>query len=42
MLFNWLDQPQTKFVAVPPDWTIGQVTGEVRAHAPAIGKLYAV
>ncbi len=31
-----------KFVAVPPNWTIGQVTGEVRAHAPEIGKLYAV
>jgi magnesium transporter len=31
-----------KFVAVPPDWTIGQVTGEVRVHAPPIGKLYAV
>jgi magnesium transporter len=31
-----------KFVAAPPEWTIGQVTGEVRANAPAIGKLYAV
>jgi magnesium transporter len=31
-----------KFVAVPPDWTVGQVTSEIRAHAPTIDKLYAV
>jgi len=31
-----------KFVAVPPDWTVGQVTSEIRAHAPTIEKLYAV
>lgn len=31
-----------KFVAVPPDWNIGQVVDAVRAHAPTIGKFYAV
>jgi magnesium transporter len=31
-----------KFVAVPPDWTVGQVTHEIRANAQAIEKLYAV
>jgi magnesium transporter len=31
-----------KFVAVPADWTVGQVTAEVRANADAIEKLYAV
>jgi magnesium transporter len=31
-----------KFVAVPPDWTVDQVTHEVRANARAIEKLYAV
>lgn len=31
-----------KFVAVPPEWTVGQVTSEVRAHAREIEKLYAV
>ena len=31
-----------KFVAVPPDWTVGQVTDEIRANARAIEKLYAV
>lgn len=31
-----------KFVAVPPDWTVGQVTAEIRANANAIEKLYAV
>lgn len=31
-----------KFVAVPPDWTVGQVTHEIRANARAIEKLYAV
>ncbi len=31
-----------KFVAVPPDWTVGQVTSEVRANAQAIEKLYAI
>jgi magnesium transporter len=31
-----------KFVAVPPDWTVGQVTHEIRANAHAIEKLYAV
>jgi magnesium transporter len=31
-----------KFVAVPQDWTVGQVTSEIRAHAQAIEKLYAV
>lgn len=31
-----------KFVAVPPDWTVGQVTHEIRANAKAIEKLYAV
>jgi magnesium transporter len=31
-----------KFVAVPPDWTIGQVTSEIRANAETIEKLYAV
>jgi magnesium transporter len=31
-----------KFVAVPPDWTVGQVTSAIRAHAPTIEKLYAV
>jgi len=31
-----------KFVAVPPDWTVGQVAHEIRANARAIEKLYAV
>ncbi len=31
-----------KFVAVPPDWTVGQVTAEIRAHAREIERLYAV
>ena len=31
-----------KFVAVPPHWTVGQVTHEIRANARAIEKLYAV
>jgi magnesium transporter len=31
-----------KFVAVPPDWTVGQATSEIRANAQAIEKLYAV
>jgi magnesium transporter len=31
-----------KFVAVPPDWTIGQVTSKIRKNADAIEKLYAV
>lgn len=31
-----------KFVAVPIDWTIGQVTADLRANAEAIEKLYAV
>ena len=31
-----------KFVAVPPDWTVGQVTHEIRANARAIETLYAV
>ncbi len=31
-----------KFVAVPPDWTVGQVTHEIRANSQAIEKLYAV
>ncbi len=31
-----------KFVAVPVDWSVGQVTADIRAHAEAIEKLYAV
>ncbi len=31
-----------KFVAVPADWTVGQVAHEIRANAQAIEKLYAV
>lgn len=31
-----------KFVAVPVDWTVGQVTADIRANAEAIEKLYAV
>jgi len=31
-----------KFVAVPPDWTVGQVASEIRANAGQIEKLYAV
>jgi magnesium transporter len=31
-----------KFVAVPADWTIGQVTAEIRANAEQIVKLYGV
>jgi len=31
-----------KFVAVPPDWTLGQVTSEIRANAGRIETLYAV
>jgi magnesium transporter len=31
-----------KFVAVPVDWTVGQVTADIRANADAIEKLYAV
>ena len=31
-----------KFVAVPPGWTVGQVTREIRAHAREIERLYAV
>jgi magnesium transporter len=31
-----------KFVAVPLDWTVGQVAAEIRANAEAIEKLYAV
>ena len=31
-----------KFVAVPPDWVVGQVTREIRAHAREIERLYAV
>ena len=31
-----------KFVAVPPDWSVGQATSEIRAHAREIEKLYAV
>lgn len=31
-----------KFVAVPPGWTVGQVTTKIRANARAIEKLYAV
>jgi len=31
-----------KFVAVPPEWTVGQVMAKIRANAQAIEKLYAV
>jgi magnesium transporter len=31
-----------KFVAVPSDWTVGQVTVDIRGNADAIEKLYAV
>lgn len=31
-----------KFVAVPPFWTVEQVIDELRAHAEAIEKLYAI
>ena len=31
-----------KLVVVPPHWTVGQVTHEIRANAQAIEKLYAV
>ena len=31
-----------KFVAVPADWTVGQVNADIRANADAIEKLYAV
>ncbi|MFP4061450.1 MAG: magnesium transporter [Halochromatium sp.] len=31
-----------KFVAVPNDWTVGQVTDDIRSNADAIEKLYAV
>jgi magnesium transporter len=31
-----------KFVAVPPDWTVGQVTSEIRTNAARIETLYAV
>jgi magnesium transporter len=31
-----------KFVTVPPDWNVGQVTREIRANASTIEKLYAV